>query len=145
MSWSDGRKKLIKKHEYASNVILRSFDFLLIGVQQWLIQWFVGFSMIVGKNLKIEFGYFDFGSDFAAECWGVDAVAEWVGPDFVLFFLNVLWVVGVVEFVGDVFEVVIFFDVFRFWDVISLKLGVRGHSCHFFGFFFLHFVLQVLS
>jgi len=65
--------------------------------------------MVIGKDLKIEFRYFDLGSDLAIEGWWVDAVAQGVGSSLRLLLAYILSIAGVVKLVGNVSQVSILF------------------------------------
>ena len=128
---------------------MRNFSFFLIGIHKGLIEWLIRFAMIIGKNFKIQFGYFDFRSGFAIEGRWIDAIAERIGSSFTLFFADILRISGIVKFVGDVFEVVIFLECFWLGNVVLLKFRVGGGMFHnswlFFLVFFLYPILEVLE
>jgi hypothetical protein len=46
---------------------MRALGLFVVGVQQRLVQGFVGLAVVVGKDLQIKFGDFDLGSNLAIE------------------------------------------------------------------------------
>ena len=97
----------------------------VVGVEQRLVQRFIGLPMVVGKDLQVELGDFDLGCGLAVEGRRVYAVAERVGPGLRLLLADLLGAAGVVELAGYVLEVGLLVTP-HLRNVVLFQLGAGG-------------------